>query len=51
MSESQILWMLGMVIGAFLLGLIVLITNPDYRFEENMRSNEHYYSAVEVEQP
>ncbi|MGM0381133.1 MAG: hypothetical protein ACQEP7_04035 [bacterium] len=51
MSESQIWWMLGMVIGALLLGLIVLMTSPDYRFEDNIRSNEDYYTAVEVEAP
>lgn len=40
-----------MVIGAFLLGLVVLIFNPEYRFDENIRSNRDYYSAVEVEHP
>ncbi len=51
MSEQQILWLVGMVVGAFICGLVVLMLNSSYRFEQNLESNKQYYSSIKVEPP
>ncbi|GEM_PF-6868025 len=47
MSDDQILWLVGMIVGAFLLGLVVLLVNDWYRFEELAEMNRDYYSSIE----
>ena len=43
--------LVGMIVGALVLGLVVLLVNPDYRFEEIIRSNRDFYAPVEVNVP
>ncbi len=51
MTDRQIWWLVGMVVGAFLIGFVVLIVNPDYRFDEIIATNSNYYQNVEVHPP
>ncbi|MFP4686783.1 MAG: hypothetical protein ACLFN5_01590 [bacterium] len=51
MTDQQIWWLVGMIVGAFLIGLVVLIVNPEYRFSEIIETNSDYYANVEVHPP
>lgn len=50
-DDQDATWLIVMVVGALLCGLIVLYLKPDYRFNEIIRSNEHYYPAIEPTAP
>ena len=46
MQLSNEIRLLLLVAAAFLIGIIVLILNPDYRFKVNLESNKDYYSDI-----
>jgi hypothetical protein len=50
-DDQDATWIIIMVIGALLCGLVVLYLKPDYRFEEIIESNKNYYPAIEPEPP
>ncbi len=50
-QRGNVKWLLVMVVGAFLIGAIVYLLNPDYRFAEIIESNQRYFSEVSVENP
>ena len=43
---KQELRILALILLALLTGLVVLLIKPDYRFNENLLSNENYYPAT-----
>ncbi len=47
-QEARILFL---VIMAFIVGIAVLILKPDYRFDQIIRSNSHYYAEEFSGQP
>lgn len=51
MEDGQARWLLAMVVGALVLGLVVLWVRDDYRFDEILESNRNYFPALEVESP
>ena len=43
---KQELRILALILLALLTGLVVLLIKPDYRFQDNLMSNENYYPAT-----
>lgn len=50
-EDADATWLIVLVAGALLCGLIVLYLKPDYRFDEIISSNQDYYPAITADPP
>lgn len=50
-EEADATWLIILLAGAVICGLLVLFLKSDYRFDEIVQSNENYYPAVKATPP
>lgn len=48
---NQELRIIALILGALLIGILVLAVNSDYRFEKNLAGNSAYYPSVVIATP